>query len=71
MIKRKAPINRMRDDLYTHYLCIQMKMMMLTSLDGHIAAPNHIFAQNDVFLRVLEVFVIKMVSFSEVMGNYI
>jgi len=39
----------MGEGLYTHYLCIQMKMMMLTPLDGQIAAPNHDFAQNDVF----------------------
>jgi len=41
----------MGEDLYTHYLCIQTKMMMLTPLDGQIATPNHIFAQNDVFFR--------------------
>jgi len=32
VIKRKAPKNRMREGLYTHYLCIQTKMMMLTPL---------------------------------------
>jgi len=42
----------MREGLYTHYLCIQTKMMMLTSLDGQIAAPNHVFALNGVFLEV-------------------
>lgn len=49
VIKRKAPKNRMWEGLYTHYLCIQTKMMMLTPLDGQVAAPNHIFAQNGVF----------------------
>jgi len=49
MIKRKAPRNRMREGLYTHYLCIQTKMMMLTHLDDQIATPNHIFTQNGVF----------------------
>jgi hypothetical protein len=44
VIKRKAPKNRMREGLYTNYLCIQTEMMMLTPLDGQIAAPNHIFA---------------------------
>ncbi|XP_024632926.1 transcription factor bHLH162 [Medicago truncatula] len=34
-------------------------MMMLTPLDGQIAAPNHVFALNGVFLEVLGVFVIK------------
>ena len=34
VIKRKAPKNRMREGLYTHYLCIQTKMMMLTLVDG-------------------------------------
>jgi len=29
-----------------------MKMMMLTHLDDQIVAPNHIFAQNGVFLEV-------------------
>jgi len=29
-----------------------MKMMMLTPLDGQIAAPNHVFALNGVFLVV-------------------
>jgi len=48
----KALKNRMREGLYTHYLCIQTKMMMLTSLDDQIAAPNHIFALNGVFLEV-------------------
>jgi len=39
----------MGEGLYTHYLCIQTKIMMLTPLDGQIAAPNHIFALNGVF----------------------
>jgi len=52
VIKMKALKNRMREGLYTHYLCIQTKMMMLTSLDDQIAAPNHIFALNGVFLEV-------------------
>jgi len=30
--------------------------MMLTHLDDHIAAPNHIFAQNGVFQEVQGVF---------------
>jgi len=39
----------MEEDLYTHYLCIQTKMMMLTPLDGQIAALNQTFALNGVF----------------------
>jgi len=56
MIKRKAAKNQMREGLYTHYLCIQTKMMMLTPspLDGQIAASNQIFAQNGVFLGGME-----------------
>ena len=41
----------MGEGLYTHYLCIQTKMMMLTPLDGQIAAPKYIFAQNGVLFR--------------------
>jgi len=42
----------MREGLYTHYIWIQSEMMMLTHLDNQIATPNHIFAQNGVFLEV-------------------
>jgi len=44
----------MGEDLYTYYFCIQTKTMMLTPLDGQIAAPNHIFALNGVFFRGVE-----------------
>jgi len=41
----------MGEGLYTNYLCIQTKMMMLAPLDGQFAAPNHDFAKNGVFFR--------------------
>jgi len=49
VIKSESLKNRIGEDLYTHYLCIQTKMMMLTPLDGQIAAPKHIYSQNGLF----------------------
>ena len=52
VIKCESPKNRLGKGLYTHYLCIQTKMMMLTLLDGQIAAPKLDFAQMEGFLEV-------------------
>jgi len=49
VIKSESFKNRIGEGLYTHYLCIQTKMMMLTLLDSQIAAPKHIYNQNGVF----------------------
>jgi len=48
----KALRNRLSKVLLEHYLCIQMKMMLLTPLDDQIATPNHVFSQNGVFFEV-------------------
>ena len=45
----KSPKNRMGEGLYIHYLCNHTIMMMLTPLEGQIAAPNHNFVLNGVF----------------------
>ena len=41
----------MGEGLYTHYLCIQSKMMMLTPLDSQIAAPNQFSLEMVCFFR--------------------